>query len=496
MIRKSIFMSLLTMILVAMLTIGFTSCSKDDDSKKSDKDNTEGSQGGQGNQGTSVSDPVGTVSLSMLNESNGNTKFGYIYIDAANNFAGADFTSIGTVKGLGNVTKIPFVGWAGQLSVKPGCGYVAFMAQTFVRIYVEDYIKNGFGQIIGATIKYQAPFYGADEDIQLSDDRLELDYRGGSHKITLKNSSIMMISCESDQSWCVATMSLSDTEEGFTIYCEQNPTDTPREATITLTTHYGKKKTIKVKQAGWNKVGTGTKDAPFNVITALKYAMSLENESPTIYVQGKIVKINSQYNTQNGTAVFYIADDKDGEALLAYGILYLGNKKYASGDQQIKVGDDVIIAGHVHSYGNDVQTSDGKAYLRSLNGHSMTARFWIYGENPVSEPPFKPGTWDPIAMRFSSTDGAYLPTISDEVYYGLKTLIFDVSDVTDNFDLKVMNGWWSNTYYDHVKWVNGLNELKITETMAKECAKGGEGRDLDLMLYSGSMTLNAVYYEE
>ncbi len=62
--------------------------------------------------------------------------------------------------------------------------------------------------------------------------------------------------------------------------------------------------------------------------------------------------------------------------------------------------------------------------------------------------------------------------------------------------LKVMNGWWSNTYYDHVKWADGLNELQITETMANECAKGGEGRDLDLMLYSGTMTLNSVYYEE
>jgi hypothetical protein len=32
--------------------------------------------------------------------------------------------------------------------------------------------------------------------------------------------------------------------------------------------------------------------------------------------------------------------------------------------------------------------------------------------------------------------------------------------------------------------------------MAKECAKGGEGRDLDLMLYGGTMTLKSVYYEE
>ncbi|MBE6260452.1 MAG: hypothetical protein E7107_06455 [Prevotella sp.] len=126
-------------------------------------------------------------------------------------------------------------------------------------------------------------------------------------------------------------------------------------------------------------------------------------------------------------------------------------------------------------------------------------KFWIYGDvaNFPEQVPFSPGAWDAAAMRFSSTEGAHLPTIPDDVYFGLKTLIFDISDA-NGVDMKVMNGWWSNTYYDHVNWVDGLNELQITETMAKECAKGngGEGRDLDLMLYSGSMTLNSVYYEE
>ena len=123
-------------------------------------------------------------------------------------------------------------------------------------------------------------------------------------------------------------------------------------------------------------------------------------------------------------------------------------------------------------------------------------KYYIYGADSEAEPPFTPGAWDAAAMRFSSTEGAHLPTIPDDVYFGLKTLIFDVADVTADFDLKVMNGWWSNTYYDHVKWVDGLNELQITQTLADECAKGGEGRDLDLMLYSGSMTLKSVYYEE
>ena len=122
-------------------------------------------------------------------------------------------------------------------------------------------------------------------------------------------------------------------------------------------------------------------------------------------------------------------------------------------------------------------------------------KYYIYGADSEAEPPFTPGAWDAAAMRFSSTEGAHLPTIPDDVYFGLKTLIFDISNAS-GVDLKVMNGWWSNTYYDHVKWHDGQNELQITETLANECAKGGEGRDLDLMLYSGSMTLNAVYYEE
>ena len=123
-------------------------------------------------------------------------------------------------------------------------------------------------------------------------------------------------------------------------------------------------------------------------------------------------------------------------------------------------------------------------------------KYYIYGLDPGIEPPFLVTSWDAAAMRFSDTQGSHLPSLSDEVYFGLKTLIFNVSDVSDDFDLRVMNGWWSNTYYDHVKWQNGINEVPITEEMARECAWGGDGKDLDLMLYSGTVTIHSVYYEE
>ena len=60
----------------------------------------------------------------------------------------------------------------------------------------------------------------------------------------------------------------------------------------------------------------------------------------------------------------------------------------------------------------------------------------------------------------------------------------------------VHNGWWSNTYISDWAIVSGLNELQITDVMASECAKGGDGKDLQLLLKSGSFTLNSVYYEE
>ena len=162
--------------------------------------------------------------------------------------------------------------------------------------------------------------------------------------------------------------------------------------------------------------------------------------------------------------------------------------------KKMKLGDHVITLTALCPDGT-VLTAEYPVSCQEIT--DPLVKYYIYGgPDKPDDVPFQPGAWDAAAMRFSSTEGAHLPTIPDDVYFGLKTLIFDVSDVSADFDLKVMNGWWSATYYDHVKWTSGLNELQITQDMADQCAKGGEGRDLDLMLYSGSMTLNSVYYEE
>ena len=129
-------------------------------------------------------------------------------------------------------------------------------------------------------------------------------------------------------------------------------------------------------------------------------------------------------------------------------------------------------------------------------------KIYIYGEDPAAQPPFVPANWVSNDLRFSDGEGAHFPFLSDDVYWGFKTLIFDIADASADLDVKVMYGWWDNFNADgsetHVKWISGLNELQLTESIAKVCAKGngGQSHDLCLMVTSGSCTIKSVYYEE
>lgn len=118
--------------------------------------------------------------------------------------------------------------------------------------------------------------------------------------------------------------------------------------------------------------GDGTKDSPYNVSGVLKYISTLGTaESPDqVYVKGKVASIAEEFNTQYGNGTFYISDDgEEGNTFYVYRVLYLGNKKFANGDTQIKKGDEVIICGNVVNYrGNTPETVQGKSFLYSLNG--------------------------------------------------------------------------------------------------------------------------------
>ena len=114
-----------------------------------------------------VADPEGTITLSMRDYNNGCTYIlDRIYIKNEN-FKGANIASVGSVNGLGNVSSVPKTGWAEEVAVIPGNGYVARInSLVFVRIYVIDFITSTSGGIIGADVKYQYPLLDIDSDME------------------------------------------------------------------------------------------------------------------------------------------------------------------------------------------------------------------------------------------------------------------------------------------------------------------------------------------
>lgn len=239
-------MSLLAMILVAMLTVGFTSCGGDDE-------NENPNNGQPVNPGTTVNDPEGTISLSMRNADNGKTYLDNIYI-SNENFRGAYFTSVGAVKGLGNVSTIPTTGWAEQMSVIAGNGYVAYSNNQFYRIYVVSDIVATTGGIIGADIKYQKPFKGMDEAISIDEKTLTFNANGGSQSLVFNNKNIIIFDAASNQSWCHVQKSSTHDKyflyNAVTISVDKKTSPDTDKATVFLTTAYDKKIEITINRLG------------------------------------------------------------------------------------------------------------------------------------------------------------------------------------------------------------------------------------------------------
>lgn len=112
---------------------------------------------------------------------------------------------------------------------------------------------------------------------------------------------------------------------------------------------------------------------------------------------------------------------------------------------------------------------------------------------------------DAAAGRFSDGEGKYFPFLSDDVYFGKKTLIFDIISAEngahiwggpDGCTCRVMSGWWDGPFADNVSLSVGLWELPITDEIANVCAKGATAHDLDIMMTSGTVKIKSVYYEE
>lgn len=179
----------------------------------------------------------------------------------------------------------------------------------------------------------------------------------------------------------------------------------------------------------------------------------------------------------------------------------IGGKEFIGNfaKKKMKLGDYIVTLTALCADGTKL-TADFPVSCQEITEELQ--KIYIYGEDPQAQPPFSPPGWEAASMRFSDNEGQHFPYLSDDVYWGFKTLIIDVSQATDDLDVRIMSGWWDNFNADgsetHVQWVTGLNEVQLTEDIAKICAKGNDGKahDLQFMVTRGSCVVNSVYYEE
>ncbi len=207
------------------------------------------------NPDTEVSDPTGTIALSMRNEDHGQTWLENLYIGDDNNFrtqyGDNHITSIGPVKGLGNVSSIPLTGWANAVAVEPEAGYVAYNPDRdeFIRIFVTDWVVATSGGIIGANVKYQKPFKGLDQEITCIDN-VVFPSEGGQQQVIFDNTSIIPFNVTSSEPWCQVVK--ASTRDNYFLYdaivisAEESYAATAQTAIVTIETLYGKKKEILV----------------------------------------------------------------------------------------------------------------------------------------------------------------------------------------------------------------------------------------------------------
>ena len=128
------------------------------------------------------------------------------------------------------------------------------------------------------------------------------------------------------------------------------------------------KVTLTVKQAA-NVLPHGENpDDPFNVAEAIAKCVAIGSTTDGViyYAKGKISSIASIDTGSYGNATFNIsADGKDENFITVYRSFFLNNEKFTSEDQ-IAVGDEVVITGKLVNYKGTTPEFSGNVYVYAI----------------------------------------------------------------------------------------------------------------------------------
>ena len=347
-----------------------------------------------------------------------------------------------------------------------------------------------------AVVAGAAMLVGCNKEVDLGPAKLALDQTtlafeaaGGSQTVSVTATRDWAVSGVPDWVALSATSGKAAVEaQPVKITVAQNA-EYNRSATIVFTIGFART-SLTINQAGPEGEidnGDGTLENPFNVAGVIEYVNELGADvaSPKkVFVAGIISAVDEEFNTQYGNGAFKISDDgkTTGAQFTAYRILYLGNKKFAAGDTQIKVGDEVIIYGNVVNYkGNTPETQQGNAFLYSLNGVDKGGAEGGEGGGTgepkgsgTLEDPFNPAGIAAVAEKLAdnavSEQSYYMKgkiskiavskgvdqTFANSGSYGNASFyIADAEDGTGEFYI------YQTYYLGNRKWVTGDTDIKV-----------------------------------
>lgn len=219
--------------------------------------------------------------------------------------------------------------------------------------------------------------------------------------------------------------------------------------------------------------GNGTVDSPYNPLAVVQYIKSLEagvNSSDYVYIKG-IVSSTKEISAQFGNASFYISADgtTTGTQFYVYRVKGLGNKNIAS-DDEVKVGDEVIICAKVVNYGgNTPETVQGEGYIYSLNGKTEGGTTPSTGQatgDGSKENPFNSVAANQMASKLASgekTDKQYyikgkVVSVKEAFSAQFGNASFYISD-----DGKEDNKFYvfRTLYLNNEKWTEGQTNVAV-----------------------------------
>ena len=152
----------------------------------------------------------------------------------------------------------------------------------------------------------------------------------------------------------------------------------------------------------------GTEALPYTPSQALEVIANGENDPEAeVYIKGKVSQIK-EVSAQFGNATYWISDDGSTDnQLYVFRGKYLNGEKFTSEDQ-LKVGDEVVILGKLTTFNDDPQVGTGSKIV-SINGE---------------------GGGSTAGGAVSISDNM-LTLTNSEVTAGTETATLNVADITD-----------------------------------------------------------------